>query len=183
MSTTSFPGSFCCFSPLFEIKSPTYWPNITSMLIITITRVEKMEPLLLKEDTPVGTLVANIVASDPDSNSDLRWWCQDLISCQNSKNFLVLTLKCNWQMKIRPKMSSYDLTIRYIWWKYLMQMDTTPKTSKKYQITEKFKLAHKVRGNGFPGSRLTLKPQKLWQRLVARWFLLLTGFTLDFCSD
>ena len=42
-----------------------------------------------------------------------------------------------------------------------MQMDTTPKTSKKYQITEKFKLAHKVRGNGFPGSRLTLKPQKL----------------------
>ena len=28
--------------------------------------------LLLKEDTPVGSLVANIVASDPDSNSDLR---------------------------------------------------------------------------------------------------------------
>ena len=35
------------------------------------------------------------------------------------------------------------------------------KNFKKYEITEKFKLAHKVRGNGCPGSRLTLKPQKL----------------------
>ena len=42
------------------------------MLIIMTTRVEKMEPLVLKEDTSVGSLVANIVASDPDPNSDLR---------------------------------------------------------------------------------------------------------------
>ena len=42
------------------------------ILIIMATRVEKLEPLVIGEDTAVGTLLATVIASDPDYNSDLR---------------------------------------------------------------------------------------------------------------
>ena len=45
---------------------------MSTIFIIITTRVEKMEPLVIAEDTPVGRLVTTVVASDPDSNSDLR---------------------------------------------------------------------------------------------------------------
>ena len=45
---------------------------LSTTLIFITTRVEKMEPLVIAEDTPVGKLLTTVIASDPDSNSDLR---------------------------------------------------------------------------------------------------------------
>ena len=53
-------------------KLPRLLLLLSTTLIITTTRVEKMEPLVIAEDTPVGKLVTTVIASDPDSNSDLR---------------------------------------------------------------------------------------------------------------
>ena len=53
--------TFTDFDIYFESKN----------FIIT-SRVEKMEALVISEDTPVGSLVTTVIASDPDSNSDLR---------------------------------------------------------------------------------------------------------------
>ena len=53
-------------------KLPRLLLLLSTTLIFITTRVEKMEPLVIAEDTSVGRLVTTVIASDPDSNSDLR---------------------------------------------------------------------------------------------------------------
>ena len=65
------------------------------MIKTTKNRVEKMEPAVILENVPVGHQVATILASDPDSNSDVRFVLVDQLA--NNLESKMVERRCNFQ--------------------------------------------------------------------------------------